>query len=65
VASCCEHTNEPSGLLHYGEYLGWVRNCQLLKKDFTPRSWLVRGDQLQLQLQLKCLCQASCFSTVT
>jgi hypothetical protein len=33
VAGTCECGNEPSGSIKCGEFLDWLRNGQLLKKD--------------------------------
>jgi len=38
VAGSCECCNEPSGTINCGEFLDWLRSCQLLKKDPTPWS---------------------------
>jgi hypothetical protein len=36
VAGCCEHGNEPSGSIKGGEFVDYLDDCQLLKKDSTP-----------------------------
>jgi hypothetical protein len=36
VAGCCEHGNEPSGSIKGGEFLDWLSDSQLLKKDTAP-----------------------------
>jgi len=41
LEGCCECGNEPSGSVKGGEFLVWLSDCQLLKKDFAPRSCLV------------------------
>jgi hypothetical protein len=33
VAGSCEHGNEPSSSIKGGEFLCWLRECLLLKKD--------------------------------
>jgi hypothetical protein len=40
IGFCCEGGNESSGSIQYGEFLGWLRNCQLLKKYPVPCSCL-------------------------
>jgi len=37
-AVCCKHINEPT--IKCEEFLDWLRNCQLLKKDYAVRSYL-------------------------
>jgi hypothetical protein len=37
VAGYCEHGNEPSGSVKGGEFLNWLSDCQLLKKE--PVLW--------------------------
>jgi hypothetical protein len=32
------HDNEPSGFINGGEFLDWLSDCQLLKKDSAPCS---------------------------
>jgi hypothetical protein len=41
VADCCERGNEPLGSIKDGEFLDWLSDCLLLKKDSAPWSWLV------------------------
>jgi hypothetical protein len=41
VAGPCEHGTESSGSIEFGEFLVWMSNCWLLKKDSAPWSWLV------------------------
>jgi hypothetical protein len=36
VAVSCEHGNEPSGSIKCGEFLDWLSDCWLLKKDSAP-----------------------------
>ena len=36
MAGTCECGNEPSGSIKCGEFLNWLRNGQLLKKDCSP-----------------------------
>jgi hypothetical protein len=38
VAGFCKSDNEPSVFVKYGEFVGYLRTCQLLKKDFAPWS---------------------------
>jgi hypothetical protein len=38
VAGTCECGNEPSGSIKCGEFLDWLRTCQLLKKYSSPWS---------------------------
>jgi hypothetical protein len=38
---CCEHDNEPSGSIKGEEFLDYVSDYQLLKKDSTPWNWFV------------------------
>jgi hypothetical protein len=33
VADCCEHGNEPSGVIKCGEFLNKLRNYQLFEAD--------------------------------
>jgi hypothetical protein len=33
VVGCCEHGNEPSGSIKGGEFLHYLSDCKLLKKD--------------------------------
>jgi len=37
LAGYCEHGNEHSGFVKCGEFLGWLRKCQLLKQHSPPR----------------------------
>lgn len=30
---CCEHGHEPSGFFRCGEFIQWLGDCQLLKRD--------------------------------
>jgi hypothetical protein len=52
VAGPCEHSNEPSGSINGGEFLEWLSDCQLLKKDSAPWSFCVTIN-IEFQL-LKC-----------
>jgi hypothetical protein len=36
VASSCENGNETSGSIKGGEFLVYLKDCQLLKKGSTP-----------------------------
>jgi hypothetical protein len=36
VADSCEHGNEHSGSIKCGEFLDYLRNYHLLKKDSSP-----------------------------
>jgi hypothetical protein len=36
MVGCCEHGNEPLGSIKGGEFLDYLSNCQLLKKDSAP-----------------------------
>jgi hypothetical protein len=36
VAGCCEHENEPLGLVQYREFFDWLRISKLLKKFSAP-----------------------------
>jgi hypothetical protein len=38
VVGCWEYGNEPSGVIKYGEYFNWLRNCQLFKKNHASCS---------------------------
>jgi len=38
---CCEHGDEPSVSIKCGEFLDWLSDCQLLKKDSGSWSWLI------------------------
>ena len=38
MAGSCECGNELSGSIECGEFLEWLRNCQLFKKDSAPWS---------------------------
>jgi hypothetical protein len=38
VAGCYEHSNEPSDCIKGEEFLEWLIDCQLLKKNFAPWS---------------------------
>jgi hypothetical protein len=33
VAGSCEHDNEPSGSVRHWEFLEWMSNCWLFRKD--------------------------------
>jgi len=55
VASCCEHGNEPSGTIKGREFIGYLSDCQLLKKDCTPQSMLV----------ISCMCSSNRFIRAT
>jgi hypothetical protein len=50
VAGCCEHANEHSGSVKCGELCDWLRNCQLLKNDPAPWSWLVKQNAVLVKL---------------
>jgi len=41
MAGLCEQGNEPLCSLKYCRFLDLLGNCQLLKKDPAPCSWLV------------------------
>ena len=41
MAGVSECGNEISGSIKCGEFLDWLRNCQLLKRDSIPLSWLI------------------------
>jgi len=36
----CEHGNEPSGCIKYGEFLDWLQNDEIFKMDSAPWSKL-------------------------
>jgi hypothetical protein len=38
VAGAFECGNEPSGSIKWGEFLDWLNNCWLFKKDSAPWS---------------------------
>ena len=38
MAGFCEYGDEPSGSIKYGEFVEYLRTCQLLRKD--SGSWL-------------------------
>jgi hypothetical protein len=38
LAICSEHSDEASLCIKRGEFLGWVRNCSLLKRHSAPWS---------------------------
>jgi hypothetical protein len=42
VAGSCEHGNKPSGSIKGGEFLDFLSDCQLPKKDSVPWSWLLK-----------------------
>jgi len=42
VTGPCERSNESLGSIKFGEFLDWLRNELLFKKDSVPRSWLAR-----------------------
>jgi hypothetical protein len=33
---CCEHGDEPSGSIKDGEFIDWLKDYQLLKKNCAP-----------------------------
>jgi hypothetical protein len=35
----CEHGNEPSGSIKGVEFLDWLSDCKLLKKDYASWSY--------------------------
>jgi hypothetical protein len=39
VAGSCEHDHEPSGSIKEGEFLDYLSDYQLLKKDSALWSW--------------------------
>ena len=41
MAGCCECGNEPSGSIKDGEFLDWLRDCQLFRNDSGAWSLLV------------------------
>ena len=41
LAGYCECGNEPQGFLKCGEFLDYLRTCQLIKMDFSPWNYLV------------------------
>jgi hypothetical protein len=45
-----EHGNEPSRSIKGGEFLDYLSDCQLLKKDSAPWSQLVNMHRLTLQM---------------
>jgi hypothetical protein len=38
MADPCEHGNEPSGSIKWGEFLDQLSDCYVLKKDSAPWS---------------------------
>ena len=38
VMGPCERSNESSGFIKFGEFLDWLRNESLFKKDSAPKS---------------------------
>jgi hypothetical protein len=44
VAGSCEHRNEPSHSINGGEFLDWLNDYQLLKKDYAPLTLRPRRD---------------------
>jgi hypothetical protein len=38
VVGSCQCGNEPSGSIKLGEFLDWLRTCQLLRKNSAPLS---------------------------
>jgi hypothetical protein len=40
----CKHGNEPSGSLKGKQYLGWMSNYYVIKKDSVTWSWLTYGE---------------------
>jgi hypothetical protein len=42
VTGSCEHGNGPSGSIKVGEFLDWLSDCQLLKKDSAAWSLCIR-----------------------
>jgi hypothetical protein len=38
VKGSCEHGNEPSDSIKFWEFVVWLSNCRLLKKDSLPWS---------------------------
>jgi hypothetical protein len=41
VMDCCEHFNEPVGLVKCREFLDQLRCCYILKENCVLWSWLV------------------------
>ena len=41
MAGTCKCSNEPSGSIKCREFLDYLRNCELLKKDSAPWNELV------------------------
>jgi hypothetical protein len=35
IMGCCEHGNEPPVSIKHGKFLDYLRNCQLLKREFV------------------------------
>jgi hypothetical protein len=40
MTDSCEHSNEPSGTIRGGEFLDWLSDYYILKKDCAPWSEL-------------------------
>ena len=43
AAGSCEKGNETSGSTKRGEFLEWLRNCELIREDSAPVEQLVRA----------------------
>ena len=41
MAASCAYINEDSASIKCGEFLDWLRNCCLRRKDFAPWSYVV------------------------
>ena len=41
MGGCCECGYEPLGFLKCGEFLDWLWNCSVLKKESAQWSWLI------------------------
>jgi hypothetical protein len=52
VEGSCGHRNEASGSIKWWEYLHYMKNYQLFKKDSVPRSWLAIYNNYTLSLVL-------------
>ena len=53
MAGCCEHGDEPSGLIECGEFLVQLNDCQLHNNDCTVGSATTNESQQRTQLQTK------------
>jgi hypothetical protein len=55
VAGTCECDNENSGSIKCGEFLDWLRNCQLLRKGSAAWSILILCQNLILFIHGKAM----------